>query len=405
MDVELLSAGAPRTRIDLRRVRMITALPILGVAALIGLLYLALVALIVITDPYNIYGWGLKPRVEANDTPRDEVVKWVDVATKDSKFDTYLVGSSVTAMYTPDEIEAVLGPQTDAYNLSYGGPRPKDRDMILDRLSRNPNVRHIILTFDWMYIREPQVVSKRFPAFLYDDNVRNDLRMVNLPAIRRTFRILNGDRVYTNPDDALYQRYIDDQYRRFQTPSQMAHITRLIEQYRNTIAADSGRTCASYSAINKQLLPNLRLFSARGVKVDILMPITSYAVYYVRQTDIGPTLLDDQLTSRRCLVEAVDALPHIRVFALDHDPRVAGDLGNFRDPGHIYNPAILRRFLGGIATGKNQLTRANIGQYEARIRTEVKNYSVRNSYIARNDREAPGSFGPGKHVRAGLAAP
>ena len=373
----------PATRPAMSRIRLFATLPILGAATLICILYLTLVALIVATDPYNVYSWGIRPKIDANDTPRDLAVKWVDVAIKDPTINTFLVGSSVTAMYTPQDIEAVLGPRANVYNLSYGGPRPRDRDIILDRLARNPHVRHIILTFDWMYIRGPKVTSKRFPAFLYDDDMGNDIRMVNLAAIDRTLDVLSGNRVYENPDDKNYARFIKRQYRHFQTSAQMANIATLVERYRRTITADSGRTCTSFRAINDQLLPNLRLFSARGVKVDILMPVTSYAVYYTRQADIGPTLLDDQLTSRRCLVEAVDPLPHVRVFALDDEPAVAGDLGNYRDPGHVYNPAILRRFLAGIATGRDQLTRANVQQYEESIRAAVKNYTVRNSYLVR----------------------
>ncbi|MDW9863297.1 TonB-dependent receptor, partial [Sinorhizobium meliloti] len=73
-------------------------------------------------------------------------------------------------------------------------------------------------------------------------------------------------------------------------------------------------------------------------------------------------------------------------FAWDDDPRIAGDLGNFRDPGHVYNPGLLRRTLTSLSTGENRLTAADVEAYERRIRTEVKSYRLRNSYLERTAR-------------------
>jgi hypothetical protein len=147
------------------------------------------------------------------------------------------------------------------------------------------------------------------------------------------------------------------------------------------IDAPSGRSCSSFTAINEQLVPRLRKFAETGVEIDILIPILSYANYYLRMSEISPTLLDEVLLSRRCLVEAVDGLRNVRVFAFDDEPQIAGDLGKFRDPGHIYDPDLLKKTLASIYSGKGMLSKANIDSYERRIRLEVKNYNVWNSYL------------------------
>ena len=154
-------------------------------ATLITALYLSLAALVIAVDPHNIYSWGAEPRIEPGDTPRDLVIDWIDVATKDPAYNTFLVGSSITAMYTPEYMQDVLGPDARVANLSYGGPRPVDRDLILDRLVESPNVEHVILTFDWTYMEDPDVANSSFPTFLYDGDITNDLRMVNPPTIRQ----------------------------------------------------------------------------------------------------------------------------------------------------------------------------------------------------------------------------
>ena len=376
------SATSPmqsRTRGSLSAVRSRVARPMLAAAILIATVYLSLATLVIAVDPHNIYSWGAEPRIEAGDTPRDLVIDWIDVAIKDPAYNTFLVGSSITAMYTPQYLEDILGPDAHVANLSYGGPRPRDRDMVLDRLAEHPTIQHVILTFDWTYIQDAEVTNSSFPAFLYDTDITNDLRMVNLPTILRTFGILSGELTYSNPDDETYAGFVEKMYDNFQRPSEMANIGRMVERYRPEIGASSGRDCESFHAISDQLIPDLTALSTRGVNVDILIPITSYAFYFVRRNDISPTLLDEMMIARRCLVNAASDLPNVRIFAFDDDPAVAGDLANFREVGHVYDPAILRSFITAMTTGSNRLTRENIADYERKIRSAVEEYRPTNS--------------------------
>lgn len=361
------------------RRRLRAAAPMLAVFGGIWLVYLSVVATVLVTDPYDIYRWGSKVQFTANDVPRDNVIRLIDAVAKKTDINTFLVGGSTTAMYSPDDIENALGGKTVAYNLSYGGPRPMDRDIVLDQLAAIARSDRIIMTFDWMYILDPESMRQGFPEFLYDREILDDIRMVDLAAVARTLQILTGKVQYDSKDGERYAKFVEQQYRAFQEKSKMAKLQVLIEQYRPVIDAPSGRSCSSFNAIDEQLVPTLRKFNEMGVEVDILIPILSYANYYFRMSDISPTLLDEVLLSRRCLVEAVEGLHNVRVFAFDHDPAIAGDLANFRDPGHVYNPEILRKTLTSISTGNNILNRSNIDDYERRIRTEVKSYRLKNS--------------------------
>ncbi|QFS83113.1 hypothetical protein FIU97_09765 [Roseivivax sp. THAF40] len=375
---------------SLSAIRWRAVRPMLAAASLISVGYLSLAALVISVDPHNVYKWGAEPRIETGDTPRDLVVDWIDVVMKDPAYNTFLVGSSVTAMYTPELLNEVLGPGVNAANISYGGPRPRDRDLILGRLVEHPNVEHVIMTFDWMYIQDPETTNRGFPAFLYDNDITNDLRMVNLPTIQTTLDILQGDLSYSNPDDAIYTRYVDRMYENFQRMSEMEDIGRKVDGYRAEIGSSSGKTCDHFPAINDQLLPDLRAFSARGVKVDVMIPVSSFAFYYVRRHDISPTLLDEMMVARRCLVNAASDLPNIRIFAFDADPAVAGDLANFREVGHVYAPHILDDFITATTTGNNRLTRENIAEHESQIRSEVAEYQTTNTRLFRKTEASDG---------------
>jgi hypothetical protein len=353
--------------------------PMIAIAALITLVYLFLSVIVISVDPHNIYSWGSEPRIKENHTPGDIVIDWIEVAAKDQSYNTILVGSSVTKIYPPEKINKLLGHDVRTANISYGGPRPKDRDLVLKRVSEKPNVERIIMTFDAMYIRDQESVNLSFPAFLYDEGFSNDLRQVNLPTILRTLRVLKGERIYQNPDEGGFEKYTEDKNRSFHTKDKMHDLTRLIARYKPTIGALSNRSCDSFTAIQNQLAPSLRDISEWGIAVDILIPVVSYAYYYARQTDISPTVLDEALIARRCLVQAVKGLKNVRIHALDADPKIAGDLANYRDEGHLHGQKMLDMFISAINSDQFLLTSDNVEAQEQAIRQAVENYNLTNS--------------------------
>jgi hypothetical protein len=369
---------------SLAATRKRVARPMIVAAALVAVVYLSLTAFVIRIDPHNIYSWGHKMRIAAGQIPRDLVIDWIDVAAKDETYNTFLVGSSVTAEFTPETVEKVLGPDARVANLSYGGPRPKDRNLVLDRVGKNPNVERIILTFDWTYIRSPDVKNRSFPAFLYDDDILNDLRQVNLPTVVQAFKVAKGQRIYSNPDRDGFAKYTDQMYQKFQTADAMSDLAHLIKLYQTSVGASSMKTCDAFGAINDQLIPDLRAFSQRGIKVDILVPVTSYAFYFVRQTDISPTVLDQSMMARRCLVDGTKDLENVRIFAFDSDPKIAGDLANFRDVGHIYGAPLQDMFISAIGSDRYLLTSENLENQEITIRKAVENYNLTNTGVKRS---------------------
>jgi hypothetical protein len=54
--------------------------------------YLSIVTIVIATDPYDIYRWS-ELKLTRNDVPRDVVVRWVDVVSKQSGINTFLVGA------------------------------------------------------------------------------------------------------------------------------------------------------------------------------------------------------------------------------------------------------------------------------------------------------------------------
>ena len=148
-----------------RQRRWRAAFPMLFIFGAIWAGYMTIVVFVVLADPYDIYHWGTKPQLKQNEIPRDQVIRLIDVVSKKWSIDTFFVGGSTTVMYSPNEIAAALGGEAVAYNLSDGGPRPMDRDIVLDQLAENSRAKRIIITFEWMYILDPETMHHGFPEF------------------------------------------------------------------------------------------------------------------------------------------------------------------------------------------------------------------------------------------------
>jgi hypothetical protein len=356
--------------------------PMLAVFGALAFAYLAVASLVLSVDPYDIYPWGARPVLTTNDVSREASIQLVDVAAKTPDMGIILIGGSTAAMYRPDDLMALFPGEGRAYNLSYAGPRPADRDLILRRILEVGSARRVIVALDWMYIVRPGDMRPAFPAFLYDDDRANDLRMVDLKGIQRSIAVLRGDVVYDHAEAwARYQRNTPRTYAAYQTPATMRTLAQLVDRERGGVDRPSGKTCADFGSLNRQLVPTVKALAAKGVKVDLMTPVYAYPFYYEWRGQISPSLLDETVIYRRCVVEALDGVPNVRIFAMDLDPAIAGDMANYRDTGHLFTPRYLNGLIQAVAADTHRLTRRNIDAYDTGLRAAVKTYRVRNSRL------------------------
>jgi hypothetical protein len=116
------------------------------------------------------------------------------------------------------------------------------------------------------------------------------------------------------------------------------------------------------------------------------MPVYAWILYYWT-TDADkrglsrPSLLNDQLKMRYCIVQALDGLPGVRIFAFDDVPGLAPDARNYFDPVHLYNPAANRYVLQSIARDEHRLTRKNIDAKNLQMRLGVTQYQFTNDRL------------------------
>jgi hypothetical protein len=209
------------------------------------------------------------------------------------------------------------------------------------------------------------------------------VRGVGLKTIRLSIEAAAGRQLWLPEwSDKKWLRRAARDYEDLLRPQSIAKYGAMIARHRHDIDTPSTRNCGQLDVINDDLVPFARALSERGVELDVIFPVYSPVLFYEwidrdeRLRVNGPSFMNDQLLMRRCVVEALDSIPGIRVFAFDNVPGLAANLANFRDPGHLYNEAAARYMLRSIATGENRLTRGNIDGQIADMRKRIVKHKI-----------------------------
>jgi hypothetical protein len=359
-------------------------LPVIG-TAVAG--YCAIALLLTAIDPFDIYPWGAQTKLRPDGHYSLQATPYlVDVVAKKPQFDTLFLGGSTGHFYPPEMIEEVFTDVHQAFNLSYSSPSASDRAAIFTQLLRYSHARRFILEADWTYMI-PKALQRKpasFPIYLYDDAWWNDVRGINKQTVELSLTVLRGDPLWIGTwtqlsEEAGYRKRYDLMHASGTTADLIAFVAR----NKSTIDTPSSLTCASMDAIGEDLTPFVRALSARGAEVDVIFPVYSWMMYYwTHGTDIRglsrPSLLNDLLLMRTCVVRALDGLPHVNIFAFDDVPELASDMRNYFDPGHLYNPAANRYILQSIMNGRHRLSRANIEFKNSEMKASVIGYQFTN---------------------------
>jgi hypothetical protein len=357
-------------------------------------------AFFILIDPFALYPWGVAVNLKlGGDYSMQATPYLVDAVAKAPDIDTLFVGTSTGHFYTAKAMEEILPNTRHAFNLSYSSPSSSDRTAVARQLLRYSHARRFIVEADWTYMlpKEEQRAAPSFPLYLYDKVWWNDVRGVNWQAIRLSFAALTGRPLWLPAWGQTHEREgYRHRYDLMHASDALEEFTADVARKKGSIDTPSGLTCASMNAIGDDLVPFVSALSERGAEVDIVMPIYSWILYYWtsdsdRKGLSRPSLLNDQLKLRDCVVQALDGLPHVRVFAFDDVPGLAPDLRNYLDLVHLYNPAANRYVLQSIAKDEHRLTRGNINAKNAEMRQEVMKYQFTNDRIWTPLPENPGA--------------
>jgi hypothetical protein len=357
--------------------------PFLPAVAFLGACYAGFALALALVDPLALYPWGMRAPLKADGDYAMELTPFlVAAAVKDPRFDTLFIGGSTGHFYTPQMIKEAFPDTQSAFNLSYGRPSAQDRAAVARQLLRYSHARHFILEADWPYIlpSREQHAAESFPLYLYDDRWWNDVRGISKPVINLAVAAVQTHILWTPSwDKTAEQEAYQVRYKDMHSPESMQAFAAVIARQQAAVAAPSSMTCNEMDTIGNILLPLVRALSQRGAQIDLLVPPYSWIIYYrAGEPDDRlhrPALLNDVLQMRKCIVQGVEGMPRVRVFAFD-DASIGGDFRNYMDVGHLYNADMSRYILRSIANGEHRLTSENIDFKNSQMRANVANYRL-----------------------------
>ena len=143
--------------------------PFASLVAAVWVTYAGLTAFVVAIDPFDLFPWGARVTVPTRFDPGN-VTRLMRIAAKDAATDTVLIGSSNSAMFTPDDIKAAFPDAHQVWNVSYHGATAYDRLLTTDQFLKYSNARHFIFVFDYFYAQSIHRADNDFPDQFYLDN-------------------------------------------------------------------------------------------------------------------------------------------------------------------------------------------------------------------------------------------
>jgi hypothetical protein len=355
----------------------------------IGGLYGALVLIgagVTAVDPYDLYPWGPRP-VLTRDRYSPNALPWLLNVIADGGYDTLVIGGSTAQQFESADIRQAWPDARRPFVLTYSGPKPTDLKVVMAKTAKARGLKRVLLSYDLSYLFDDDVSRGSFPFALYDRDGINDLRDYGFQSIELSARLLTGREYFVKDwdfagDKADWAR----RYQRSLSPANVERLRGLIAAHRAEVDAPTSLTCADFPAI--ALIPQYaRALAANGVRLDIVAPPYSYAMYFdyldplKRQSLKNGAPLSTLILTRHCLLESVRGLDNVRVFAFDLTPGIADDMGSYRDTVHLFGNRAAKIMLRDIEAGQGRLTLDNFDRYQAELRGRVSRYQYFNSGI------------------------
>jgi hypothetical protein len=329
----------------------------------------------------------MQPEISAAVSPQQKPELIVAEAS-DPATDLIVIGSSISAFYSPADLMKWLPGTKHPVNLSYFLPGYDDNKAVLSLVAKSPNVKRVILFYHHAtYLQSPGQVRAGIPMYALDQDPLNDLRAVNFESLHLAIEAIrhrplyDGTSYFSNLVKAEDNRYIN-----YQTPDKMEALAKIIDETREDLATQNATAdCDSYPGLTDQLEPFARIMSNKGVKLDIVMPILSHAYYGEWLNTFShdarfESFFARDLALRRCLVNRISKLPQVKIHAFE-DSWIVDDMANFADPGHLHSDIASQYIFAHMDDDRYLITLHNGDDYLRKFRSDILTYRIRNTKV------------------------
>lgn len=246
---------------------------------------------------------------------------------KHMKYDSVILGSSMTVNFNTNWFQDLLGLNT--IKLNYSGAYPKDQSNIMELIFDSENeVDAVFLGIDVMtYTGGVEETKYPIPEYLYDDNYFNDIQYIFNKDVVLNYIL----RPLADPDKTdlatVYQSWWTDEYYNIQW---VMHNYQQPEQIAQETPAD-----AYIESVQKNLDANICPFIEQNPETTFYIFFPPYSILYwndvIRENHLEATMAEYQYIADRML-----AYDNVRVFYFPNQEWIVTDLDNYADYSHYH---------------------------------------------------------------------
>ena len=322
-----------------------------------------------VVDPFHYYR-GLNP-INRVFFPGFERYQNVGLA-RSFRYDTVILGSSVTENFLPSDVERVWGGR--AMKLSISGSTAHEQYLILRQAIRTGQVRRVLwgLDADAFYggvqrVRDDQAP---FPYFMYrDPPIFNVEYPLSLWTLNLSLRVLKG---WGERDlDAL-----DTWYKRFRYGAAVVlkdwsgNCAQFAQKYRT---GETGLPRSEIGEMHESVRRNLLSLVRANPQIafDLFFPPMSLLIY----VPAASGLLNYSLPLRLFLAREAATAENVRLFDFQTVPALTDDLGRYKDMLH-FDLATSRILIAAMHDGTWQVTPQRLAANNVRLIDEVNGYDL-----------------------------
>ena len=355
-----------------RRVR-----PLVIAVAMIWTSWACVTAFVVLVDPYDVRPWGASSTLMEGFDPF-AMDRFLSIASKDPEADLVLIGTSPTTPYSPADLLRAYPEAERPWNVSLHGGLGVDRLVTMEAFAARSNAMHYLITVDFFLAARDQRSRPGFAFHLHNSSFVDDLRVVTPDAVADAVRVMRrGSPIADEEIARLAEADFNFRTARHWRQPERRLIHRRAARVGRGVIFSAGRTeCSEFPGVATFMQSVTRL-RERGARVDLLVPTYASALWFEwsvdreRLRELGPSMLEEQLAMRRCVVRLADTIG-VAVYAQDDDARLINDLRNFRDPGHIQGEENLMAFITMPKNPESRLTPGSFDAYADRVRVGVQ---------------------------------
>lgn len=333
----------------------------LGTLTGCGIVLFAILAVMVIADPYFHYHGkipGLKYRIYNE--------RYINVGILENfEYDAIITGTSMNQNFKTSQMDELWG--TNAVKVPFSGAGFKEIRENLEKAFESDNeIKYVLWGIDYNgLLRDVDYVAyQEYPEYLYDDNILNDVSYVWNKEILVSSLLTNLLMTLQGEETTSFDEYASWDVGRGWDFIKLTHYRRP-----DILPMKSGLTLEEEKMIEENLKTNIISLAKAHPETTFILFYTPYSALYWDEIH-REGMLEKQLLSENIASEILLGCDNIQLYSFFDRTDIICNLDYYRDALHYVND-INDAILAWIANGEGRVTKEN---YQDLIQMEYDFY-------------------------------